>query len=358
MLASEIPTWPLRAFAFVFGAIWGSFANVVIYRWPRGMSIIAPGSHCFRCGKPVRAFDNVPILAWLWLRGRCRDCGARFSPRYALVELIFAVVSAAIAERTFFHPPADLVTPLTATAALGHYAVRFTVAFALLLATFIDLDEMIVPWFIKWFVPVPLLGAWLLPTLAPSVDLPTALLGAGIGYVGLRLLFIDGYKLLTGRPGMGLGDAEILLLVGALLGPAGVAFALGAGAVQGVIATLVAMALGTRIGPSHADQIEDDALDEHGNADEGKSAVHEREAHKGMSGPHNAATSASDERTATPLMHETAKGEPDVELPAPEGARLPATKVPFVPFLALAALEYMLGADVLVDNYLRMMRGE
>jgi leader peptidase (prepilin peptidase)/N-methyltransferase len=143
MPASEIPTWFVRVFAFAFGAIWGSFANVLIYRWPRELSVVKPPSHCFACKTPIAPYDNVPIFAYLWLRGRCRHCGAKFSPRYAIVELIFAVVSTAIAERVFFH-----AAPLEPQMALLHYAVRFTVAFILLATTFIDLDEMIVPWFV------------------------------------------------------------------------------------------------------------------------------------------------------------------------------------------------------------------
>jgi leader peptidase (prepilin peptidase)/N-methyltransferase len=83
---------------FVLGTLFGSFANVCIYRWPpsdafpTGCSVVRPGSHCGACGKPVRWFDNVPIVAWLWLRGRCRDCGARFSARYLLVEAATAIL--------------------------------------------------------------------------------------------------------------------------------------------------------------------------------------------------------------------------------------------------------------------------
>lgn len=323
MLATELPTWFVRVFAFAFGAVWGSFANVVIYRWPREMSVLRPGSHCVHCGKPVRAYDNVPILAWLWLRGRCRDCGTRISPRYVVVELLFAWVSVAIAERVFS------VTELEAHWALLHYAVRFTVAFVLLVATFIDLDEMVVPWFVKWFAVVPLAGAAFLPAVPPSVDVVSAIAGSALGYLGLRALFIDGYKLLTGRPGMGLGDAEILLLIGALLGPAGVLFSLGAGAVQGVIATGVAMLFHTRLGPAHADLVEDEPTPQNDT-------------------PH---TPPPDENQPhSPNTHTAAVTE--------ETPRTAKLKVPFVPFLSLAALEYLLGADVMVREYLQWIRGE
>jgi leader peptidase (prepilin peptidase)/N-methyltransferase len=97
-----IEDWPawLRAFAalwlFVLGSCFGSFLNVVAYRWPRRLSLSRPGSHCPHCGKPIATFDNVPILAWLWLRGRCRKCGEPIAGRYALVELLAAVACLAV----------------------------------------------------------------------------------------------------------------------------------------------------------------------------------------------------------------------------------------------------------------------
>src|SRR5580700_10436251 len=100
MTLSEIDASPglLRVFAFVWGAVWGSFLNVVIYRVPREMSVVRPGSHCPACGKPIAAWDNVPIVSWLVLRGRARCCGARISPRYVVVELLGGVLSLGIAE--------------------------------------------------------------------------------------------------------------------------------------------------------------------------------------------------------------------------------------------------------------------
>jgi len=306
MTANEFPVAFVRTFAFLFGALWGSFANVVIYRWPREMSVVRPGSHCFACQKPVAPYDNLPILSYVVLRGRCRHCGARFSPRYAIVELLFAVMATALAERVFFTPG-----DISVAHALAHWVVRFAFVFALLVTAFIDVDEMLVPWFTKWFAVAPLVAAILLPELEPAVGWRMSLLGAAIGYLGLRVVFIDGYRLLTGRPGMGLGDAEVLLLVGALLGPAGVLFALGAGAVQGVIATGIVALAGGRLGPGHASVVED--------ADGGEV---------------DSGTGTDGDAEAGPTKFRA------------------GTKVPFVPFLALAALEYLLGADALVNEYL------
>src|SRR6266536_3827154 len=76
------------AAAFLFGLCFGSFLNVCIYRLPRGLSVVSPRSACPQCHAPIAAYDNVPVLSWLILRGRCRRCGTRITPRYALVELV------------------------------------------------------------------------------------------------------------------------------------------------------------------------------------------------------------------------------------------------------------------------------
>jgi len=90
LLTSETARWMIAAWFFCLGGAVGSFLNVVVYRLPAGMSISWPGSHCPRCKHAIRAYDNVPVLAWLWLRGRCRDCHERISFRYPLVEAITA----------------------------------------------------------------------------------------------------------------------------------------------------------------------------------------------------------------------------------------------------------------------------
>lgn len=92
--------WPeslaVTVAAFVFGAMLGSFLNVVIHRVPRGESVVFGGSRCPWCRAPVRPRDNIPVLGWLLLRGRCRDCGGPISPRYPLVEAACGVVAAAL----------------------------------------------------------------------------------------------------------------------------------------------------------------------------------------------------------------------------------------------------------------------
>lgn len=95
-IQQSIPPWFSSTVAFIFGAVVGSFLNVCIHRLPRGESIITPPSHCSSCKAPIRWFDNIPFLSYLILSGRCRNCGARFSIRYWLVELLTALLFVAI----------------------------------------------------------------------------------------------------------------------------------------------------------------------------------------------------------------------------------------------------------------------
>jgi leader peptidase (prepilin peptidase) / N-methyltransferase len=88
----SLPPWFILLCLFLLGAIIGSFLNVVVYRLPRGLSLVRPGSQCPNCNHPIRGYDNVPILSWLWLRGRCRDCGTAISYRYPLVELAVGLI--------------------------------------------------------------------------------------------------------------------------------------------------------------------------------------------------------------------------------------------------------------------------
>lgn len=189
----------LAAAVFVFGALVGSFLNVCIHRIPNGGSIAFPASHCPHCQEPIKPYDNIPILSYAVLRGRCRACGTGISPRYPLVELLggLAAVSAVLA----FGPTA--------------YALLiFAFLAALIVITFIDLDHQIIPDAIS--IPGIFVGfaAALLfghPTWLAS--LIGILLGGGILW-----LVAAGYEWLTGREGMGGGDIKLLAMIGAFLG--------------------------------------------------------------------------------------------------------------------------------------------
>src|SRR5690606_17157649 len=107
MLATDFPEWYIRILALVVGALFGSFFNVAIYRWPREMSVVSPPSHCPSCGAPVKPRQNVPIFGYLLLRGRAKCCGAPLSPRYLVVELLGAVLGLAVAEHFFVNAAWD-----------------------------------------------------------------------------------------------------------------------------------------------------------------------------------------------------------------------------------------------------------
>jgi leader peptidase (prepilin peptidase)/N-methyltransferase len=211
---------------FITGAVIGSFLNVVIYRWPRAESIVAPPSHCGSCGARLRVPDLIPILSYVFLRGRCRHCGHSYSPRYAVVELVTGLMAVGALQQ--FGP-----TP----AGLG----AFVVCCSLLLAFFIDLDHMIIPDELVWVIALVGVGAnvWALGHAGVTgVDgatralgftqqvggsvrtlwLPASLVGLAVGG-GAFWLISAGFERLMGKPVMGFGDVKLAAAMGALLGP-------------------------------------------------------------------------------------------------------------------------------------------
>ena len=231
MHLDDFPPLFLRVFAVAFGLIWGSFLNVVIYRVPRGMSVVRPASHCPACGKTIRPWDNVPVFGYLLLRGKARCCGVKVSPRYPLVEAIGGLLSIAILEIVVFR-----LDPTTAgSRALAIYVADLALALGLVAGTFIDLEHMILPDSIT-------LGGAVLGVATASLRemrFVDALIGAAVGFGVVWLPFVVIYpRIRGGKVGMGLGDAKLMMLAGAWFGWSGALFVLGAGAVQG---TLVAI---------------------------------------------------------------------------------------------------------------------
>ena len=191
------------------GALWGSFLNVCIARIPRGMSVVRPASHCFACGKRVWARDNIPILSYLLLRGRCRHCGAGFSPRYALVEAVAAALAALIFWTFVVDAPGE---PRGVRAA--RFATYFAFAAVLLVLSFIDLDTKRLP----DVITLPAIGVFFLAGFAVhDVSWSERAIGAAAGYLLVRIV-ADGYYYVTGREGLGLGDGKLLAIMGALFG--------------------------------------------------------------------------------------------------------------------------------------------
>jgi leader peptidase (prepilin peptidase)/N-methyltransferase len=158
----QVAVWLIAGWYCVFGAVIGSFLNVVAYRLPAGLSVVHPGSHCPRCQHAIRWHDNVPVLGWLWLRGRCRDCGTTIAIRYPAVEALTALVFLAVALQWLVfrsEPTSDqaLATPIIAA---GYFL--FLLA-TLLVAALIDIDQWRMP--VRLFLPALLVGVGL-PLLA------------------------------------------------------------------------------------------------------------------------------------------------------------------------------------------------
>lgn len=221
------------ALAGVVGLLVGSFLNVVAYRLPIMMerawrqhadelrrepcavpnaalnqtfNLWQPGSACPSCGTPIKPWQNIPVVSYLLLRGRCRACGTKISARYPIVEAVAAILALVVAWR--FGPT------WTAVAALG-----FT--WTLVAATLIDVDRQLLP----DSLTLPLMWAGLLLSLTslggfgapPFVDTPSALIGAAAGYLSLWSVY-QVFKLVTGKEGMGYGDFKLLAAIGAWTG--------------------------------------------------------------------------------------------------------------------------------------------
>ncbi|QWL72202.1 prepilin peptidase [Aeromonas hydrophila] len=215
--------WLYFSLVFLFSLMIGSFLNVVIHRLPimlerewqaeylgyfnpetqpqpeERYNLMVPRSACPHCGHAITAMENIPLLSWLWLKGRCRECQAPISARYPLVELLTALLSLVVAAT--LAPGWGLLAALLLT-------------WVLVALTFIDLDKMLLP----DQLTLPLLWGGLLFNLAGGfAPLADAVIGAMAGYLVLWSLYWA-FKLLTGKEGMGYGDFKLLAALGAWLG--------------------------------------------------------------------------------------------------------------------------------------------
>ena len=236
--------------ALALGLVVGSFLNVVIHRLPRGESLVRPGSHCPHCDHPVAPWDNVPVLSYLWLRGRCRHCRGRISWRYPAIELLTGVLFASVALRY----GATALTPVL---------LAFTAA--LIASAAIDFDHRIIPDEIS--VGGLLLAVIVVPAVHAVAGAPLAgaMLRSGAGaLLGGGLLWVVGFaharvSTAMGRrfdhwpgegealpspgsldywvwfPGVGFGDVKLLAMIGAVVGPVGVLETLFAASLAGLV---------------------------------------------------------------------------------------------------------------------------
>jgi leader peptidase (prepilin peptidase)/N-methyltransferase len=211
------------AASFLLGLVFGSFLNVVIHRVPRGESIVFPSSACPKCHTAIKPYDNIPVASWLILRGRCRHCHEPISPRYAVVELIVAVLFLAC----FWRFGLSLSTLKYCVFSFLITGLVFIDAEHKLLPDALTLPGLAIGLVFSWFVPVYDLLAELLPSYFPAahvrnlnwhwLSLGDGALGA---LVGAAFIFGVGFIYLHARgvEGMGLGDVKLMAMVGAFLG--------------------------------------------------------------------------------------------------------------------------------------------
>ncbi|HEX2204835.1 MAG TPA: prepilin peptidase [Longimicrobium sp.] len=209
-----MPNWLLWAYAAVVGACVGSFLNVCVYRWPEGLSVVSPPSRCPVCETPIRWRDNIPVLGWLLLRGRCRECGTRISAQYPLIELTTASLWVAAAVRHGF-------TWQTLSS-----AVFFTLLLGIALTdarTYIIPDEFTLGGLV--------IG--LLLSLAPGgIEPLQSFLGAAVGFALLWMVAVLGEWAFK-KEAMGGGDIKMIAMVGAFVGIPGVLLTIFLGALFG-----------------------------------------------------------------------------------------------------------------------------
>lgn len=284
------PWAPMLAFAW--GALWGSFANVVIWRVPRGLSVVRPGSACPACEQPIAWYDNIPIVSYLVLRGRCRRCREPFALRYLVIELLAGVLSFALYLQF-------VLRPLVAGGGPGLLAwlLWFVFGLGLLIVTYTDIDLWIIP--DEVVLPLTALGL-VVAAIDPRIlgtGLVEAAIAASVGYLlvaGLRWVYLR----FRGLEALGLGDGKLLALVGAFCGARGVVWTVAAGAIQGLLVAIPMLLLGKRLANASLAEV-------HGDDPE--------------------------------------LGEEDPD------AGVMGVRVPFGPFLAIAALEYMFLREQIED---------
>jgi leader peptidase (prepilin peptidase) / N-methyltransferase len=208
---------------FVLGLAFGSFLNVCIYRLPRGLSVVWPGSACPHCGKAIRAYDNIPVVSWFILRGRCRDCSASISPRYLVIELLTACMF------VFCYAQFGLTLATLKCATFGFLLLGliFTDAETHLLPDKMTLTGLVLGLTFSLFVPVNDLLSVLLPgvvsiPVSPGLEsrlfsLMDSVLGAT---VGASFLYGAGaiYLRARGVEGMGFGDVKLMAMIGSFVG--------------------------------------------------------------------------------------------------------------------------------------------
>ncbi|MGA8891302.1 MAG: prepilin peptidase [Anaeromyxobacteraceae bacterium] len=290
--------WAAMAWAFAFGAVVGSFLNVVVARVPAGESVVHPRSRCPSCRTPIAWFDNVPVLSWILLGGRCRTCRTRISFRYPLVEILAGVLALVAVHRHGL-----------SAAALAEFGFAAT----LLALTFIDLDT----WLLPHVITVPLLvagvGLSFLGLTAASSGL-SSLAGAAAGWLAFAAVSVIGEKVLK-KEALGFGDVWLLGGIGAWTGASGLLPVVLLASIQGTVVGLALIALG-RSEPGPPEPVTPDPVD-------------------GVIPPTVDPSPVAEAPAPAAVESPAPPGDPDADWIPPRNA------VPFGPFLAAGALEWL-----------------
>lgn len=207
---------------FLIGCCLGSFYNVIIHRLPRQESIVRPGSRCPHCGKPIAFYNNIPLVSYLVLAGRCPYCRQHIALRYPLVEGITGLLALLLFRRYGFQP---------------QLFVEFCFVSLLVLITFIDLDTLTIPDVLSLpGIGLGLIGSFFTPAVAWLDSLLGILLGGGFFY-----LIAVGYHHVRHREGLGGGDIKLLAMIGAFTGWSGAMFTVFAASVTGALVGFAVM---------------------------------------------------------------------------------------------------------------------
>lgn len=314
--------WFFATVVFIFGACWGSFLNVVIYRVPRKLSVVTPRSFCTTSNKPIPWYDNIPLLSWLLLRGKSRHDGSPISARYPAVELLTAVLFLAL---WLLQPPA--------IALIGFPFIALLIA-----GTFIDLEHMILPDFCTiWGMLAGVALAFAFPAMhAQSVGEPffieslrsglTAIIGVLIGS-GVILWIAMLAETILKREAMGFGDVLFMGCIGAFCGWQGALFSIFGGALLGTLVVIPLMLIQALFGikTPKPGRVENRTIEEVTQAEAAAEAARQQ-------GKTSEAAGAS------------------AEAPTDEDLRM-GTAIPFGPWLALGAAVYYIALREPVNLY-------
>ena len=221
----------LYATVLLWGAAWGSFLNVVVYRLPAGLSVVRPASRCPHCETPIAWWQNVPVLGWAFIGGRCWTCKEPVSARYPAVEAVVAGLALAVAVPWISAWANGEVEPAVA---IGGLLSEHLLLFALVAIALIDADTFLIPDVLS--LPLPLIGVAAAVWIGAPRELSwqQAAIGAAVGGFG-SLAVQWGYSAIAGREGLGTGDVKLLAGLGAWLGPAALAPLLLMASLQGLL---------------------------------------------------------------------------------------------------------------------------